>query len=97
LAQTLLRALAKKGTVSKRIPGTKKPIVSDVAWAVHATTHFNMKAKIIFATPTWPITTLAGCIERTLAAVINVGPRKELPRPASENPMQITRKLYLDW
>jgi hypothetical protein len=51
-----------------------------------------MKAKMMFATPTWPITTLAGCFERALAAVINVGPRKELPRPAMEKPMQITKK-----
>ena len=69
-----------------------KPIVSEVACAVQATIHFKMKAKMMFATPTWPITTLAGCFERALAAVINVGPRNELPRPAMEKPMQITKK-----
>jgi len=50
-----------------------------------------MKAKTIFATPICPITTLAGCFERVFAAAINVGPRNELPRPASEKPIQITR------
>ena len=43
------------------------------------------------------MTTLAGCFERAFAAVIKVGPRNELPRPAKVKPIQMIKKARFWW